>query len=89
MAEFQGEDFHLDRGLFLACQKDRHHLCPQVKPGEGRIYECLLANKMVIVCPISGSSCPCLTNDLNLSIACDLPFHCSAFAMRLGTKLHI
>ncbi len=47
VAEFQSDDYHLDRSLFLACQSDRQHLCPKVKSGDGRVYACLMANKMV------------------------------------------
>lgn len=42
LARLQGEDFHLDRPLFFACQEDRDRLCPHVASGEGRIYRCLL-----------------------------------------------
>jgi hypothetical protein len=47
VAEYQSDDYHLDRSLFLACQKDRQNLCAQVKSGDGRVYGCLLAQKMV------------------------------------------
>lgn len=47
VAEYQGEDYHLDRRLFLACKKDRQHLCGKVKAGQGRVYDCLISNKDV------------------------------------------
>ena len=45
VAEYQGEDYHLDRSLFLACKRDRQNLCAKVKAGKGRIYDCLMKNK--------------------------------------------
>ncbi|XP_037558857.1 Golgi apparatus protein 1 [Dermacentor silvarum] len=45
LARLQGEDFHLDRPLFFACQEDRDRLCPHVASGEGRIYRCLLRHR--------------------------------------------
>jgi len=51
VAEYQADDFHLDRSLFLACQKDRRNLCPKVQSGKGRVYKCLMVNKVVSVTP--------------------------------------
>lgn len=45
IAEYQSEDYHLDRRLFLACQGDRRESCPDVKSGNGRIYQCLIKKK--------------------------------------------
>ena len=47
VAEFQSDDYHLDRSLFLACQNDRQNMCAKVKSGDGRVYSCLMAQKMV------------------------------------------
>ena len=47
VAEYQSDDYHLDRSLFLACQSDRQNMCPKVKSGDGRVYSCLMAQKMV------------------------------------------
>jgi len=47
VAEYQADDFHLDRSLFLACKQDRKNLCPKVKAGKGRVYKCLMVNKVV------------------------------------------
>ena len=41
----KGEDFHLDRELYLACRKDRESVCSEVQAGEGRVYHCLTENK--------------------------------------------
>ncbi len=49
LAEYQSEDFHLDRALFLACKDDRLRICPKVKSGEGRVYKCLMMNKQVVL----------------------------------------
>ncbi len=46
IAEFQSDDYHLDRSLYLACKRDRQRLCSTVKSGNGRVYECLMKNKM-------------------------------------------
>ena len=46
IAEYQSDDYHLDRSLFLACKTDRQNLCAKVKSGEGRVYKCLMQNKM-------------------------------------------
>ena len=47
VAEYQSDDYHLDRSLFLACQNDRQNMCAKVQSGDGRVYSCLLAQKMV------------------------------------------
>jgi len=46
VAEMQSNDFHLDRALYLACSQDRENICPHVQPGEGRVYKCLMKNKL-------------------------------------------
>jgi len=45
LAELQGEDFHLDRELYLACRKDREAVCSEVQAGQGRVYHCLTEHK--------------------------------------------
>ena len=42
MVEIQGDDFHLDRTLFLACREDKEKFCQRVASGEGRVYQCLM-----------------------------------------------
>nr|KAG5690596.1 hypothetical protein BaRGS_022600 [Batillaria attramentaria] len=39
--ELQSDDFHLDRPLYYACQEDRENLCPNVKSGNGAVFQCL------------------------------------------------
>jgi len=48
IAELQADDYHLDRALYLACKQDREEVCPRVQPGEGRVYKCLMKNKMSV-----------------------------------------
>ena len=43
----QSQDYHLDRALFFACKSDREIFCEKVISGDGRVYTCLLRNKMV------------------------------------------
>ncbi|TRY79671.1 hypothetical protein TCAL_13427, partial [Tigriopus californicus] len=45
IAEYQSEDYHLDRRLFLACQKNRREICSDVRSGNGEIYKCLMKKK--------------------------------------------
>lgn len=46
IAELQADDYHLDRPLFLACRDDRERFCRNTQAGQGRVYKCLLKNKM-------------------------------------------
>ena len=48
IAEFQADDFHLDRALFLACRNDREQFCSRVQAGEGRVYRCLMKYKQSV-----------------------------------------
>eukprot|EP00090_Calanus_glacialis_P000340 TRINITY_DN10209_c0_g1_i1.p1 TRINITY_DN10209_c0_g1~~TRINITY_DN10209_c0_g1_i1.p1 ORF type:complete len:1124 (-),score=372.79 TRINITY_DN10209_c0_g1_i1:391-3762(-) len=48
IAELQADDYHLDRALYLACKQDREEVCPRVQPGDGRVYKCLMKNKMSV-----------------------------------------
>ena len=59
VAEYQSDDYHLDRSLFLACQNDRQNLCAKVKSGDGRVYSCLMAQKMVShsLCKVLSEYC--------------------------------
>ncbi|XP_076058388.1 Golgi apparatus protein 1 [Oratosquilla oratoria] len=45
LAEFQADDFHLDRPLYFACRHDREKFCEKIAAGEGRVYKCLLKHK--------------------------------------------
>ena len=44
-SNFQGEDFHLDHELYVACRKDRESVCSEVQAGQGRVYHCLTEHK--------------------------------------------
>ncbi|KAI9558756.1 Golgi apparatus protein 1 [Daphnia sinensis] len=46
VAELQADDYHLDRPLFLACRDDRERFCRNTQAGQGRVYKCLIKNKM-------------------------------------------
>ncbi|KZS17605.1 Golgi apparatus protein 1 [Daphnia magna] len=46
VAELQADDYHLDRPLFLACRDDRERFCRNAQAGQGRVYKCLIKNKM-------------------------------------------
>ena len=45
IAEFQSEDFHLDRALYFACKDDREKFCEKIVSGKGNVYNCLMKNK--------------------------------------------
>ena len=36
----------MDRAVFYACQDARERFCNNVQAGDGRIYKCLMDNKM-------------------------------------------
>ena len=42
----KADDYHLDRPLFLACRDDRERFCRNAQAGQGRVYKCLIKNKM-------------------------------------------
>lgn len=42
----QADDYHLDRPLFFACRDDRERFCRNTQAGQGRVYKCLMKNKM-------------------------------------------
>ena len=46
VAELSSDDYHMDRAIFYACQDARDRFCNNVQPGDGRIYKCLMDNKM-------------------------------------------
>ena len=48
MVEIQGDDFHLDRTLFLACREDRARFCGRVQAGQGQVYRCLMKFKQSV-----------------------------------------
>ena len=46
VAEQQADDYHLDRPLFFACRDDRERFCRNIQAGQGRVYKCLMKNKL-------------------------------------------
>ncbi|XP_034236975.1 Golgi apparatus protein 1 [Thrips palmi] len=42
LSVFQGDNIHLDRKLSAACSDDQRRFCPDVQPGSGKVYKCLL-----------------------------------------------
>ncbi|CAL7951690.1 unnamed protein product [Xylocopa violacea] len=46
VSEIQAENINLDRQLYLACEEDLTKLCPNVRPGSGQVYKCLMQHKM-------------------------------------------
>ncbi|XP_076234853.1 Golgi apparatus protein 1 [Calliopsis andreniformis] len=45
MSEIQAEDVTLDRQLYIACASDRVIFCPDISPGSGKVYKCLMQHK--------------------------------------------
>lgn len=45
LSELQADNVKLDRQLFIACTKDARRLCPDLRPGTGAVYKCLIRNK--------------------------------------------
>lgn len=45
-SNLKADDYHLDRPLFLACRDDRERFCRNAQAGQGRVYKCLIKNKM-------------------------------------------
>lgn len=45
LSELQADNVRLDRKLFIACSKDSHRLCGDLRPGTGAVYKCLIRNK--------------------------------------------
>ncbi|XP_032671298.1 Golgi apparatus protein 1 [Odontomachus brunneus] len=45
VSEIQAENIKLDRQLYMACTQDRIKFCPNVRPGSGQVYKCLMQHK--------------------------------------------
>lgn len=45
VSEIQAENVELDRQLYMACEQDRIKLCPNIRPGSGQVYKCLMQHK--------------------------------------------
>ncbi|KAI3379749.1 hypothetical protein SNEBB_009743 [Seison nebaliae] len=41
LRELESQDFHLDKRLYFACQRERDVICGKVKSGDGRVFRCL------------------------------------------------
>lgn len=45
VSEIQAENINLDRQLYLACAEVRTKFCPNIRPGSGQVYKCLMQHK--------------------------------------------
>lgn len=45
LSELQSDNVRLDKKLFLACTEDARRFCPEIRPGTGAVYKCLIRNK--------------------------------------------
>jgi len=45
VSEIQAENIKLDRQLYMACTHDRIKFCPNIRPGSGQVYKCLMKYK--------------------------------------------
>lgn len=45
LSELQSDNVRLDKKLFLACTADAQRFCPDIRPGTGAVYKCLIRNK--------------------------------------------
>ncbi|GFG30167.1 hypothetical protein Cfor_10154 [Coptotermes formosanus] len=46
LSELQADDVKLDRQLYIDCTGDHLRFCPDVAPGSGKVYKCLMKHKM-------------------------------------------
>ncbi|XP_011302233.1 Golgi apparatus protein 1 [Fopius arisanus] len=46
ISEIQSDNIKLDRQLFLACMQDHIKFCPNIRPGSGQVYKCLMQHKL-------------------------------------------
>lgn len=45
VTEIQADNIKLDRQLYLACAPDHIKFCPNIRPGSGQVYKCLMQHK--------------------------------------------
>jgi len=45
VSEIQAENIKLDRQLYMACIHDHMKFCPNIRPGSGQVYKCLMQHK--------------------------------------------
>lgn len=54
VSEIQAENIKLDLQLYMACAQDHIKFCPNIRPGNGQVYKCLMQHKtdrsMTAVC---------------------------------------
>lgn len=46
VTEIQADNIKLDRQLYLACSEDHIKFCPNIRPGSGQVYKCLMQHKL-------------------------------------------
>lgn len=46
LSVFQGDNIRLDHKLSAACSDDQKRFCPDVQPGSGKVYKCLMHYRM-------------------------------------------
>lgn len=46
LSVFQGDNIRLDHKLSAACADDHKRFCPDVQPGSGKVYKCLMQYRM-------------------------------------------
>ncbi|XP_012256488.2 Golgi apparatus protein 1 [Athalia rosae] len=45
VSEFQADNIKNDRQLYMACTQDHIKFCPEIRPGSGQVYKCLIQHK--------------------------------------------
>lgn len=45
VSEIQADNIKLDRQLYMACTQDHIKFCPDIRPGSGQVYKCLMQHK--------------------------------------------
>nr|CAD7586716.1 unnamed protein product [Timema genevievae] len=46
LSEIQADNIIMDRQLYLACINDHSKFCPEIAPGSGNVYKCLMQHKL-------------------------------------------
>lgn len=46
VTEIQADNIKSDRQLYLACLQDHIKFCPNIRPGSGHVYKCLMQHKI-------------------------------------------
>ncbi|XP_012286119.1 Golgi apparatus protein 1 [Orussus abietinus] len=45
VSEIQADNIKLDRQLYMSCTQDHIKFCPNIRPGSGQVYKCLMQHK--------------------------------------------